>query len=132
MKCVKYINICFKMKDKVDFNVFWNLQPIWTCFAKFIRKIEQQFLLLLFTNVFLLPSWIFFKKNDFLSNRQSFLCRFLGISLTCFLQVSMLREKWKQNTFLSKQKPYHRTISHRSRSLRLVQERFLLFHSNCK
>ena len=52
----KYL-IRFKMKEIIDFNDFWDFQPIWTCFGSITRKTIKQFPPLLFTNMPLLLLW---------------------------------------------------------------------------
>ena len=49
-----------------------------------------------------------------------------------FLQVSMLKERYKYNSSLSKRKSCHRMINHRSRSLRIVQKKHFQFHHGGK
>ena len=55
MKCDKYMNICFKLKEIVDINTRRIFQLIGLCFKSIVRKMKIHFFTSVITNMFALP-----------------------------------------------------------------------------
>ena len=70
---------------------------------KIIKNVKTHFLLLVFTNISLLPLWCP-KKGDPLPNGQTFLHGACETSLTWFLLVTVLKQRYIQYSSLSEQK----------------------------
>ena len=96
MKRVKYIKICFKIKEVLDFSVPRHLQPICSSFRYTIRKIIKK----IHYNSFIIHLYLFFycyyeilKSSHLLPKGQSFFHRTHENSLTWFLLVIRIKGK---------------------------------------
>lgn len=109
IKCV--LNYALKWNRYLNTIFLKNFQPIWTCFGNFIRKIEKKktFLLLVLKNgsAAKMESW---RRVIFCRIVKALPRRVREIFLTlCFL-IFVLKERWKRDPLLGKQKPCHRAV----------------------
>ena len=126
MKCDKYMNICFKMKEIVDINTPRKYQLTRFLFKSIMRKIRNTFLHL-YSQTCLRYHYRIVKNDKLLPNCQNFWHRVCE-SLTRFFTSIHVERKMQIQLLIKQKEILPRMINHRSRSLRIVQKKHFQFH----
>ena len=126
MKCDKYMNICFKMKEIVDINTPRSFQLTRFLFKRIMWKIRNTFLHL-YSQICLRYHYRIVKNDKLLPNCQKFLQRVCE-SLTRFFTSIHVERKMQIQLLIKQKEILPRMINHRSRSLRIVQKKHFQFH----
>ena len=126
-KCVKYIKIYFKTKERLDFKVLWNFRPIWRWFGDIIRKIRKITSFACTHKTCFCYRYGIWKNNDLLSIIHSFFLESANFHDMGFTSIHV--KKYTQiRPLINQTETKHGSVNCRSRNLGMTPERLFQFH----